>query len=98
MVALAQSVRAPGCAPGGCGFEPHTSPQSLSTALVAEWLKAPDCNSGERRLHFEPDQVLQIFFRVILDVAQPGQSASLGTKRPRVRIAPSRPIICVPAA
>jgi hypothetical protein len=51
MVALAQSVRAPSCALGGCGFDPHTSPQLLSTALVAKRLKAPDCKPGERMLH-----------------------------------------------
>ena len=50
MVALAQTVRAPGCELGGCGFEPRTSPQHVH-ALVAEWLKALDCKSGERKLH-----------------------------------------------
>jgi CYTH domain-containing protein len=33
MVALAQAARAPGCEPGGCGFEPRTSPHLSWTHL-----------------------------------------------------------------
>jgi hypothetical protein len=58
-------------------------------ALVAERLKALDCKSGERKLHVSSN--LTECSNLILDVAQPGRSASFGTKRPRVRIAPSRP-------
>ena len=33
MVIVAQLVRAPGCGPGGRGFEPHQSPHYSSNAL-----------------------------------------------------------------
>jgi hypothetical protein len=35
-VALAQSVRAPGCELGGCGFEPRTSPQILHAEMAQQ--------------------------------------------------------------
>ena len=35
MVGIAQLVRAPGCGPGGHGFEPHYSPQKKALAFAS---------------------------------------------------------------
>lgn len=47
MVAVAQSGRAPDCESGGCGFEPHRSPQVYGECnSVAEWhMRAADVGS-----------------------------------------------------
>ena len=37
MVELAQLVRAPGCGPGGRGFESHISPQTEKTVQFARF-------------------------------------------------------------
>jgi hypothetical protein len=47
LVTLAQSVRAPGCELGGCGFEPRTSPQFLQ-ARSSDGRALPRHGRGQR--------------------------------------------------
>jgi hypothetical protein len=55
MVALAQSVRAPGCELGGCGFEPRTSPQNSRD--LAQPARASALGAGGRGFESRsPDQ------------------------------------------
>ena len=42
MVSVAQLVRAPGCGPGGRGFNPHRSPEILFNFVL--YLLAPSSN------------------------------------------------------
>ena len=37
MVGVAQSIRAPGCGPGGRGFEPHYSPHFFLLFMQGRW-------------------------------------------------------------
>ena len=50
MVGIAQVVSAPGCGPGGRGFESHYSPHITTLSLgVSPSGKAPDFDSGTRK-------------------------------------------------
>ena len=52
MVAVAQLVRAPGCGPGGRGFESHQPPVfvrgRLSAASPQRYIPKPDGDCGEK--------------------------------------------------
>lgn len=63
---------------------------TLSIALVAERLKAPDCNSGEHMLHVSSN-LTECSTLVFRDLAQPGQRTYLGRRGSRVRISQSLP-------
>ena len=56
MVDVAHSVRAPGCGPGGSGFDPHHSPQKSNLLGCRQAGKAQDFDSCISLVRVQPSQ------------------------------------------